>query len=536
VREQLARARRDLLSDAQLVLATFSKAAITPDVHERRFDRVLVDEASMAQPPQVALAASLATRGVAVFGDFRQLAPVVQSWSRPVRRWLGRDVFELNGLVRNVDGSPVLSVLDVQYRMHPRIMGLVNGPSYGGRLAAGPAVLDATAPIARHEPAPGQPVVWIDTGEVGGRAFATRTHSRINPLSAWLVLQVALRMLHDGLGDVGVVTPYRDQARLLRLLVRAAGAQGSVHTGTIHRFQGGERDAIVLDLVDAAPLPPGTLFRSDDGLRLLNVAVTRARGKLVCLSDGSYLKRGTSAATPAWAILANLCRDAVPLDPSSVVDASAVDAGWAVLKPSVETATLFEHDLSGSGEAIAFEAGLPGWALSTLQARGEGVRRLDAGARAVLLPSQAWVFPKRASWSLRLSDPQAVKLLLESIGAPPPAHTAPAPSPEAPRPRQAAAAAPDAGFPLGRCRRCGEALGLSVDPGSPQVRVSCASCGAFERDAEPHDLTACARARDLLCGCGAELRGRRGPHGLFLGCASYPACRSTRQAAALVRG
>src|SRR5207302_1406690 len=83
---------------------------------------VLVDEASMAQPPQVALAASLATRGVAVFGDFRQLAPVVQSWSRPVRQWLGRDVFELNGLVRNVDTTPILSVLDVQYRMHPKIM------------------------------------------------------------------------------------------------------------------------------------------------------------------------------------------------------------------------------------------------------------------------------------------------------------------------------------------------------------------------------------------------------------------------------
>jgi len=137
-----------------------------------------------------------------------------------------------------------------------------------------------------------------------------------------------------------------------------------------------------------------------------------------------------------------------------------------------------------------------------------------------------------------------VKLLLESIGAPAPPRSAPAPprtgppapSPEARRPGPDAAGAADPGFPLGRCRRCNGPLGLSVDPGCPQVRVSCGACGTSERDAEPHDLTACARAQDLRCGCGAELRGRRGPRGLFLGCASYPACRSTRRATALVRG
>jgi hypothetical protein len=536
VREQLGRARREMLRDAQVVLATFSKAAVTPEIYERRFDRVLVDEASMAQPPQVALAASLATGSVGVFGDFRQLAPVVQSWSRPVKQWLGRDVFELNGLVRHPETSQLLSVLDIQYRMHPTIMQVVNGPSYGGRLKADAGVEPATAGISGCPPAAGEALVWIDTGELATPAFATRTHSRLNPVSAWLAIQIALGMVEDGLDSIGVVTPYRDQARLLRLLVRAAGATGAVHTGTIHRFQGGERDAIVLDLVDAAPLAPGTLFRSDDGLRLLNVAITRARGKLVCLADGSYLRRGSSSASPAWAILANLCGQACPVDPSDLIDARGAETGWAILKSSVETAAFFEQDLSDSAEGSAFQAGLPGWALTAVQDHPD-VRLLDSGARGVLLPSQAWFFPKRTAWCLRLSDPQAMKLLHESIGGPGPSVPAAA-QPEtaaASPPAPARPAVPAGAPPLGVCRRCNEPLGLSLDASSGGVRIACSRCGSFEREAEPSDLTSCARAQGVRCGCGAELRGRRGSRGLFLGCSTYPRCRNTRQAGALTR-
>ena len=532
VRDQVGRARRDLLETAKLVLTTLSKAAITSEIYERRYDRVLVDEASMAQPPQVALAASLATKSLAIFGDFRQLAPVVQSWSPPVKQWLGRDVFELNGLTRNLGTTSLLSVLTVQYRMHPKVMGLVNGPSYGNRLVAGPGIEERTAIIAAHGPARGEPVVWIDTNEFGARGHSTVTHSRVNPLSAWLSLQVALQMLDEGMESIGIVAPYRDQARLLRLLVRAAGAQQAVHTGTIHRFQGGERDAIILDLVDAAPLPPGVLFRSDDGLRLLNVAITRARGKLVCLSDGTYLKR-SSPSTPAWAILANLCRNASPLDPDEVVDAGLADAGWAVLKASTETATMFEHDLLGSADAIAFEAGLPGWAMATLKGTTTSVRRQDKGARMVLLPSQAWLFPKTSAWSLRLSDPQCVKVLADclAVAARNQASQAQPPSTRPPAPAKPPL---DGDSPLGRCRVCSVQLGLSLQGRTGPIRVSCPACGTFEREAEAHDLTMFARARGQTCTCGAEWRGRKGPRGLFFGCSAYPNCRNTRQASGLM--
>lgn len=556
VREQVGRAQRDLVADAQLVLTTLSKAAITPEVFERRFDRVLVDEASMAQPPQVVLAASLATRGphgsLAVFGDFRQLAPVVQSWSRSVKQWLGRDVFELNGLTRNVEQSHLLSVLSVQYRMHPKIMGLVNGPSYGGRLSAGPGIEEATAQLARYRPVAGEPVVWIDTGEFGARAYTTRTHSRINPFSAWLALQVALELRQDGMGSIGIVTPYRDQARLLRLLVRAAGVGDAVHTGTIHRFQGGERDAIILDLVDSAPLPPGVLFRSDDGLRLLNVAVTRARGKLICLSDGAYLRIGGRSNSPVWAILAGLCRCATPLDPASVIDAGVPDAGWAVMKPSEQTALQVEHDISQSAEVVAFGAGLPGWAAAPLRDRPGAARRED-GSRLLLLSNQVWLFPRQEPWALRISEPQVVKLLMESVGTPPAARSSRAPAGPAgppvrpvqaggvqaaagPAPGPLVAAVPGEQPSIGTCRHCNDALGVVFEPASGRgPRIACTACGAFERDAEAADLTAAVRSLGLRCTCGSEWRCRKGPRGLFFGCAGYPGCRNTQQLGVLLR-
>lgn len=553
VRESIARALQQLLGSAQLVLATLSRAAITPEIFERRFDRVLLDEASMAMPPQVVFAASLASRGpggsLAVFGDFRQLAPVVASWAAPVKRWLGRDVFDIQGVTRAVDASPILSVLDIQYRMHPSIMGIVNGPAYGGRLRAGPGVAESTAVLADRPPLAGHPVVWLDTGELGARGFATRTHSRMNPMSAWAAVRVAAALLAGGMEQVGVVTPYRDQARLLRLLVRAADLQGAVHTGTIHRFQGGERDAIILDLVDSAPQQPGTLFRSDDGLRLLNVAVTRARGKLVCLSDGAYLHGGGGAGaggkrrpaqSPVWAILGNLCRSAAPLDPGMLAASPGGDGGWQLLRPSADTANVFEHDVSQATDLVVWPAGLPPWAAGLLGQRVEGMRREELGSRLVLLPTLAWLFPKQEPWALRMTDPGGVKLLLEAIGTPaaPRAAFGPAasrPAPSAPTEAPATAGAPGTAGPagaLGRCRACPGELALRPGPaGVP--RVACAACGAYERDAEPIDLTTSARTLGIRCSCGQEMRGRRGPTGLFLGCSAYPNCRNTRQARSL---
>jgi superfamily I DNA and/or RNA helicase len=99
--------------------------------------------------------------------------------------------------------------------------------------------------------------------------------------------------LNDGLLDIGVITPYVEQARLTRDLLRREKLLGeSIECSTVHRFQGREKNMIILDLVDTAPLPPGKLLAdqstTSDAARLLNVSLSRARGKLLVVADCAY--------------------------------------------------------------------------------------------------------------------------------------------------------------------------------------------------------------------------------------------------------
>src|SRR5690606_37521667 len=79
LREQLKQHEDELLERAVVVACTFSKAVIAPQIYQRRFDNVIIDEASMAYIPHCVFASSLARKRIAIFGDLRQLAPISQA-------------------------------------------------------------------------------------------------------------------------------------------------------------------------------------------------------------------------------------------------------------------------------------------------------------------------------------------------------------------------------------------------------------------------------------------------------------------------
>jgi len=95
-----------------------------------------------------------------------------------------------------------------------------------------------------------------------------------------------------------VITPYADQAREIRArlsrLDRAAAKHG-IECSTVHRFQGHERDLVIFDTVDTVPLPPGVLLSGrragSAAPNLINVSLSRARGKLILVSDVDYFER-----------------------------------------------------------------------------------------------------------------------------------------------------------------------------------------------------------------------------------------------------
>ncbi|MDF9408345.1 AAA domain-containing protein [Pelotomaculum isophthalicicum JI] len=300
IREALKEAAAHVCRAARVVGCTLSTAANDPVIYNEHYDFVLLDEASMAYIPQVFFAASLAGKKLVVSGDFRQLAPVALAGTPEVKRWLRRDIFEEAGITSTFENgqAPDIAVLRLQRRMHPSIAGFVNDFVYGGLLYNAPET-SGRAALAAAGPCPGAALTLVDLSELP--AFCYRHgSSRFNPLSAFLALTLAGQIRPGGL-TVGLLTPYAAQARLLNALTAgflgvtgARSEAAGLVAATVHRFQGAEQDAVVLDLVDSFPQrgPGGLLSRREGsaGQRLINVAVTRARGKLFVLACRDFLE------------------------------------------------------------------------------------------------------------------------------------------------------------------------------------------------------------------------------------------------------
>jgi hypothetical protein len=270
-----------VVTEARVVLCTLTTAYLSPALARQRFDVLVAEEAGMATLPALFYAASLCDRRAILVGDPRQLPPIVQSSDELVRRAIGRNVFEI--AVADPEHSDVVAPLDVQYRMHPQIGALVGELFYGGRLTHGAPQTDE---ITARPPFAGQAVAIADIRSTCQRA--EKGGSRVNPISAEATANLALEAVRGGSTSVAVITPYAAQAAEIRRLLAARRISDAAVCSTIHRFQGRECDVVILDLVDAAPMRPGTLLA--DAPNLLNVSISRARGKLVIVADVGYFE------------------------------------------------------------------------------------------------------------------------------------------------------------------------------------------------------------------------------------------------------
>jgi superfamily I DNA and/or RNA helicase len=286
-----------VVREARVVLATMSNVYINRLLEPERFDTVIVEEAGMCVLPTLFYCACLARQRTIMVGDPRQLPPIVQSNQHYVHRAMGRGIFAVT--VPQPHDSDLVAMLDTQYRMHPDIGDLVGRLFYDGRLRHGDNTRDTQA-IADRSPYPGAPVVVVDTA--GSTTCAARQggYSRYNEASARLCVDLAIQAVGDGIASVAIITPYVEQSRLIRRLLSAAPElSGKVECRTVHRFQGGERDMVILDTVDAEPLPPGILLAGSapgaSSSNLINVSISRARGKLVVVADVAYFRRHPKA-------------------------------------------------------------------------------------------------------------------------------------------------------------------------------------------------------------------------------------------------
>jgi superfamily I DNA and/or RNA helicase len=281
-----------VVQKARVILATMTNVYMSSLLQEERFDTVIVEEAGMAILPTLFYCAALAQKKVIMVGDPQQLPPIVQSRADYVYRAMGRNIFAVAAANSNTEESTVL--LSTQYRMHPVIGDLVSDLFYDGKLQHGENTAERRT-IAAKEPYPDAPLVVIDTESQTMCAVREGSYSRFNEKTAQICLELAIEAIQAGIDSVAIITPYVAQSRLIRqLLSKYRNENQYVDCQTVHRFQGGERDMVILDTVDSSPLSPGVLLAGhssrSSSQNLINVSISRARGKLIIIADVSYFR------------------------------------------------------------------------------------------------------------------------------------------------------------------------------------------------------------------------------------------------------
>ena len=303
LRGEIREKEKELIDQAKVVGTTLSKCSIDPLIYMRQFDLVIVDEISMAYTPQIAFAATLGKR-IVVCGDFKQLPPIATCYQNQyVKKWLQEDLFHHAGIVQKINKGESLEnlvLLNKQRRMHPNISGFTNKEIYHSLVFDHPTVKKREE-ISKHRPFAMKANCLVNAQFLNTYALKdSNTNSRYNLGSALIATQCMLTSIIDGVESIGVVTPYRAQSKLITelhkdIIGKTKYKDLPIQIATVHRFQGSECDVIVFDTVDTKPqYSPGYILTDQNSDRLINVALTRAKGKFIHITDIPFMKNKTS--------------------------------------------------------------------------------------------------------------------------------------------------------------------------------------------------------------------------------------------------
>ncbi len=282
------RIRSSLFGEARVIACTLTGAA-NRVLEGEHYSTLFIDEAAQALEAACWIGIRKAGR-VILAGDHCQLPPTVKS-IMALKGGLGKTLME-----RIAEQKPeVVTLLEVQYRMNEQIMRFSSDYFYNSRVQSAPEVKGRG--ILDYD----RPMMWVDTTDVDGREeFVGENFGRINRAEAELTLttladyfdKIGRQRVLDESIDVGIISPYRAQVQLLRKMIRQSERlrpyRRLITVNTVDGFQGQERDIILISLV-----------RDNDGgdigflrdLRRMNVAITRARMKLIILGSAATMTR-----------------------------------------------------------------------------------------------------------------------------------------------------------------------------------------------------------------------------------------------------
>jgi ATP-dependent RNA/DNA helicase IGHMBP2 len=276
----------DLLQNTEAICCTLVGSS-HPIMRGKKFQTAFIDEAGQALEPACWIPI-LRSRRIIFAGDHQQLPPTIKS-NEAARQGLAKTLFE-KGIEKQDHTS---SMLKVQYRMHEKIMEFPSRYFYEGKLIAHDSVRIRL--LRENQP----PVEFIDTAGCGfSESQDPETLSRCNDEEAQLLIRVVESLVEE-IGaetwvneqiSMAIITPYRAQVDHLQKLADSSEklqlVRGSIAINTVDAFQGQERDVIAISFVRSNE--KGEVGFLGD-IRRTNVAMTRARKKLIMVGDSATL-------------------------------------------------------------------------------------------------------------------------------------------------------------------------------------------------------------------------------------------------------
>ncbi|MDI3530404.1 MAG: hypothetical protein PWP60_253 [Candidatus Atribacteria bacterium] len=324
----------EIIKNAKVIATTLTKATLNRILADEKFDVVIVDEASMAPLPSLYFTAGLSQKKAIMVGDFRQLPPIVTASSKMAQKWLGRDIFEQAGIQQAIDEGkkePRLTMLRHQYRMHPEIASIPNEIFYHGQLvsALAPQGLKKITRVIKRSPLAQAPLILCDLSSINPRSNRSHLMSgRYNLYSAVVSAELAKRLAKAGIKQIGVISPYYLQARLIKKIIAESDKKtaSAIKTSTVHSFQGMEEEVIIFDIAEG-PLPyhgPSPLVNgfelTSQAAKLINVAITRTKAQLVIVANRDYLASKLSPDSILMRVIENVYPKAQTVDPREIVE------------------------------------------------------------------------------------------------------------------------------------------------------------------------------------------------------------------------
>ena len=295
VRREIEGIKQKVLDDAKIIGATVTKTFLKKEEF-LNFDNVIVDEASMVILPALYNVAGLASKRCVISGDFRQIPPIIETKQKGIFEEIGKDIFERSGIeevCRTGKSAPNLVMLKQQYRMREEICSLINSFMYQGKLVTAKTKTDESN--FSIIPEINKNIVLIDTSKIfpfaqkKGTSYynlmhAIATRNLVNIISAEPELSGK---------TIGISAPYSAQAKMHAAINKS---NNSVTAGTVHRFQGDEKDIMIVDTVDSlGDAQVGFWAMADqpheDGCKLWNVGISRAKDYLFFIGNLTHLNR-----------------------------------------------------------------------------------------------------------------------------------------------------------------------------------------------------------------------------------------------------